>query len=63
MTKEYYTFKDLTAKLGIPIKTLRRWDSERKIAGRLKAGHHVLFKCTEIDKRLLKDNFLIGGEA
>jgi hypothetical protein len=55
---EFYTFEDLQSKLSVPIKTLRRWDAERQIVGRVKMGHHVRFRATEIDKRLLQDNFL-----
>jgi len=63
MEKEFYTTEDITNKLGVPIKTFRKWVEKGIVPGQIKVGHLWKFRITEIEKALLRPTFLHKGQS
>jgi excisionase family DNA binding protein len=55
---EYFTVEELATKLNLARKTIKKWTIARRIPGQVKCGGRWRYRRTDIEKALLRGEFL-----
>jgi excisionase family DNA binding protein len=55
-----YTPEDLSQRLNVSVQTITRWVRAGRVPGQRKVGHVWRFYPADVEKALLKDNFLLA---
>jgi excisionase family DNA binding protein len=56
---EFYTPKQLAARLQVSARSLEKWIQQRRIPGQIRIGRVWRFRAIEVEKRLLNNDFLL----
>lgn len=56
---DFYTGKELAAKLNVSTKAIEAWTAQRRIPGAVKAGYHWRYNKKAIEKKLINGTFLL----